>query len=288
MQKIFPPLRKIFFLFILTTAFSYTLCFCVAHAAAQPHVASITPQAFDAAKYFEGMQGTVVLYTPQTASLKVYNEKLATQAFSPFSTFKIVSTLLGLEQGLLVSKNSKMQYNGKKYWLDAWNKDVTLQEAFQFSCVWYYHQLIYALTPDIVAKFLKKLHYGNEDISQWQGNGRDAMPDLNGFWLDSSLKISPLTQVQVVADIFEGHTDIASEHVALVKEIMLLEEKTASQQNIIYAKTGANGQGKSWLVGFVEAKLNRQRTYFAFFVNDPRSDVRRARQVGLTFLKEQF
>ncbi len=249
----------------------------------------------DVAAHFASMQGSAVIYYPHKHSLQIYNTSLATQEFSPFSTFKIVSTLLGLEQGRIVDAHSKMRYNGKKYWLEAWNKNVTLQEAFQYSCVWYYHQLIYQLTPKTVAHFLKKLHYGNEDISQWQGHGQASMEDLNGFWLDSSLKISPIEQVRVLVDIFEGKAALDSAHVALVRQLMRQKERLGPQESVLYGKTGANGKGKSWFVGFVETAPNStknltktQRIYFAIFVNDAQSDVRHARNVALQILQQHL
>ena len=35
------------------------------------------------------------------------------------------------------------------------------------------------------------LNYGNKDISEWDGSDINPLPQLNGFWLESSLKISP-------------------------------------------------------------------------------------------------
>ncbi len=253
----------------------------VSFAKAENTLAKATKQELHVSSYFNGMRGTALLYTPQKNIIKIYNEPLAHTQFSPFSTFKIASTLLGLENGIVQSKASKMQYNGTKYWLEAWNKDVNLQEAFQYSCVWYYHQLVYKLTPQTVTKFLRKLGYGNENISAWHGNGNNKIKELNGFWLDSSLKISPVEQVQVLYNIFEGKTDILPAHVTLLQEVMFQGtfQKKSGDTYTLYAKTGANGKGKSWFVGFIQRA--QEKTYFAFFVDDARSDMSYAKQVAL-------
>mgnify|MGYP007121807693 CR=1 FL=1 len=60
----------------------------------------------------------------------------------------------------------------------------------------YFRQVIDQVGQASVAQQLAALDYGNQDISQWEGGGQNQSPELNGFWIDSSLKISPLEQVQ--------------------------------------------------------------------------------------------
>ncbi len=232
---------------------------------------------------FKEIKGTAVFYTPRTNSLKIYNKNMVDAQAPPQSTFKIISTLMGLEYGIIIDKNSKMRYNGTKYWLDAWNKDVNLAEAFQFSCVWYYHQLVYSLKKVQVSDFLDKLHYGNKNISQWQGNGSNKLKELNGFWLSSSLKISPREQVQTLANIFEGKTFIKNKNIAILQDIMLQEHR--AQGDRIYAKTGSNIKGKSWYVGFIKAKSGN--TYFAFYVDDAKGGVSGAKEIALQVLDKE-
>ncbi len=244
-------------------------------------------QSKDLSAYFKNIHGAAVLYSPHKQNLQVYNAHLASTQTSPFSTFKIISTLLGLDAGIITDQSSKMQYNGTQYWLDAWNKDVNLQEAFSVSCVWYYHQLIYTLQPSDVAKFLQKMHYGNEDISAWKGNGSNAKAELNGFWLGSSLKISPLEQVRVLANIFENRLAIEKKNILLLQDIML--QKGLQNMPPLYAKTGANGRGISWFVGFLQRAEGR--VYFAFFVDDlPENGAKisHAKEVALEVLQDTY
>ena len=84
-----------------------------------------------------------------------------------------------------------MTYSGIQYPVAAWNGNLTLAEAFQSSCVWYFRQVIDQVGQASVAQQLAALDYGNQDISQWEGGGQNQSPELNGFWIDSSLKISP-------------------------------------------------------------------------------------------------
>lgn len=54
---------------------------------------------------------------------------------------------------------------------------------------------------------LDRLSYGNCDISDWNGglNTNNNNRALTGFWLESSLLISPKEQVEVLERIFDFH-----------------------------------------------------------------------------------
>ena len=61
-----------------------------------------------------------------------------------------------------------MNYNGVEYPLDAWNENLSLEQAFKASCVWYFRQVIDAVSKNEVEKEFKDISYGNCDISmEW-------------------------------------------------------------------------------------------------------------------------
>jgi len=182
---------------------------------------------------------------------------------SPYSTFKIVSALIGLDAGVLTDENSVMNYDGTKYPMAAWNDDVTLQEAFGSSCIWYFKQVIEEAGEEKVREALDALFYGNCDCSEWNGSGVNPLPDLNGFWLDSSLKISPKEQAAVLSDIMEGKTDFQKTDIEILKRIMLSGETEAYS---VYGKTGTGMDGKAWFSGFMEQ--GERRIYVAVYVDD--------------------
>ncbi len=98
--------------------------------------------------------------------IRVYGDRaLAEYRFPPCSTFKIISTLMGLDCGVIRNLDSKLGYDGTKYENENWNQDVTLQQAFQYSCVPYYKKLTGRLKKQYVQKVLDELDYGNCDIS---------------------------------------------------------------------------------------------------------------------------
>lgn len=74
------------------------------------------------------------------------------------------------EPQIVTSKESKMGYNGVNYPIEAWNADLSLEDAFRNSCVWYFRKIIDEVGQEEVQKELQSLKYGNCDISEWNGN----------------------------------------------------------------------------------------------------------------------
>lgn len=216
----------------------------------------------DLSDQFGGINGCAVIYESANDKFSVYNSSLCEQEASPYSTFKIISALAGLRNGVIENKGSTMHYSGEEYPLSEWNENLSLEKAFQASCIWYFRQIIDDVGRDEIQSELTLLEYGNCDISEWDGSGINPMSDLNGFWLGSTLKISPLEQVQVLKKIFEGESIYSAEHVAILKEIMLVSEDTRK----IYGKTGSGPDGEAWFVGFAEG--NDTKKYFAVYLND--------------------
>lgn len=60
---------------------------------------------------------------------------------------------------------------------------------------------------------LEKLQYGNCDISDWEGrlNTNNNNRALTGFWIESSLLISPKEQVEVMECIFGENSEYSEE-----------------------------------------------------------------------------
>lgn len=217
--------------------------------------------------YFEGIKGCAVIFDKQSDKYYFYNESQANERVSPYSTFKVMSTLIGLNHGVIKDETSKMNYNGTEYAVDAWNENLSLDQAFKSSCVWYFRQVIDKVAQvygqDEVKSELQSIGYGNGDISEWKGSKMNPLSELNGFWLGSSLKISPVEQVNVLCKIFEGQSAYTASHVNVLKNIMLVSSDESGKN---YGKTGSGTDGKAWFVGFKEK--DDKRKYFAIYLDD--------------------
>lgn len=216
---------------------------------------------------FEGINGCAVIFDKQSDKHYFYNESLARDRVSPYSTFKMMSTLIGLKHGVIKDEQSKMNYNGTKYSVDVWNENLSLEQAFKSSCVWYFRQVIDKVMQvygkDEVKSELQAVGYGNCDISEWNGSNVNSSPELNGFWLDSSLKISPVEQINVLYKIFEGQSNYTASQISVLKNIMFVSDDANGK---IYGKTGSGSDGKAWFVGFKET--GDKRKYFAIYLDD--------------------
>lgn len=173
----------------------------------------------DLSSAFNSINGCAVLYSPSEYKYSLYNKDMAEQKVSPYSTFKIISTLIGMHNNIIKDENSTMNYNGTQYQNSEWNENLTLQKAFQTSCIWYFHQIINSVGEEKVKKELSELKYGNCDVSEWEGSMINPYEELNGFWLGSSLKISPYEQVEVLSKIFEGKSFYDNENVEKLKKL---------------------------------------------------------------------
>ena len=55
----------------------------------------------DWSHYFDKIHGAAVIYDPAENCYQIYNRELANTRRSPCSTFKIISSLIGLEHGII-------------------------------------------------------------------------------------------------------------------------------------------------------------------------------------------
>ncbi|MBM7587311.1 beta-lactamase class D [Bacillus pakistanensis] len=83
---------------------------------------------------------------------------------------------------------------------------------------------------------------------------------IEDYWLESSLKISPIEQVQTLKDFYTNQFGFDEKNVQLIKDAIKLETKDHST---LYGKTATgtvNGKNvNGWFMGYVETKNN---TYF--------------------------
>ncbi|WP_337934895.1 penicillin-binding transpeptidase domain-containing protein [Jutongia sp.] len=238
----------------------------------------------DYAEAFQSIQGCAVILNSENNTYTFYNEDKCRTRVSPNSTFKVISALIGIHNQVVTSEDSKMGYDGMNYPVDAWNADLRLEDAFRSSCIWYFRKVIEEVGQETIQEELNKLDYGNCDISEWSGSGVNSFPELNGFWIESSLLISPIEQVEVLHKIMERETIYTESEIEILKSIMLLE---ASDSKKIYGKTGTGTDGTAWFIGFVEKE--NTNIYFAIYLDDNSSNEisgTKAQEIAFNILEE--
>lgn len=202
--------------------------------------------------------GAFVLYDLKRDRYLRYNEARCRERFSPFSTFKIPNSLIGLDTGVITDAEFLIKWDEKKYPahsrdtlpFSAWWQDQTLRTAFKRSVVWYYRELALKVGEKRMREYVQKLRYGNEDASG----------PVNNFWLNSSLRISADEQVEFLKRFYQEELPVSKRSTAILKDIIKLEETPDYK---LSGKTGGGPLGENrflgWFVGYVETRDN---TYF--------------------------
>ena len=108
-------------------------------------------------KYFDEHQveGCFALMNNATGTFTVYNlSRYRDSSYLPASTFKIVNSLIGLQTGKIVNDSMVIKWDGVKRWLDDWNRDLTMYEAFRVSSLPYYQEVARRIGKDTMQRWL--------------------------------------------------------------------------------------------------------------------------------------
>lgn len=230
----------------------------------------------DLSSFFDGFEGSFVLYDLDADLYTIHNKDKSVTRVSPASTYKIYSALIALETGVISSDHS-VEWNGTIYPYDAWNKDQNLMTAMQNSVSWYFQNIDTQVGMKGLDSYFTRLSYGNHDLSG----------GIADYWMESTLRISPVEQVELLKDFYQNDTLFKPEHVDTLKDILRLSEKNGA---VLSGKTGTGSvNGKvinGWFIGYVE---NNGHTYlFAANIqgeNDAGGNA--AVQITLSILKDK-
>ena len=204
----------------------------------------------DLSTYFGEYEGSFVLYDLKHDTWNIHDMEHATLRVAPNSTYKIYDALLGLEKGVITPDNSLMKWNGAPYPFETWNTDQTLQSAMHSSVNWYFQAIDKQLGAASVSKYIQEIGYGNKKMSD----------DLSTYWMESSLKISPVEQVELLMKLHTNSFGFASKNINAVKDSIFL---SSSKTGALYGKTGTGRvdghDTNGWFIGYIETPDN---TYF--------------------------
>ena len=204
----------------------------------------------DLSTYFGEYEGSFVLYDLENDAWSIHDMEHATLRVAPNSTYKIYDALFGLEEEIITPENSFIAWNGETYPFEAWNADQTLQSAMNSSVNWYFESVDEQLGAANISNYIEEIGYGNENISG----------DFSTYWMESSLKISPIEQVELLTRLQNNSLGFAPENINAVKDAICL---SSSDAGTFYGKTGTgrvDGQDvNGWFIGYIETVDN---TYF--------------------------
>lgn len=199
-----------------------------------------------------GFEGIVLMHDLRQQTSLAGHAELADKRVLPASTFKIFSSLVALELGLVADRNTRIPWDGIQHSRAEINRDLTLTEAFRLSAVPHYQYLVRRIGAETMQHYIDAAAYGNGDIS----GGIDT------FWLDGGLRISAQEQIAFLLRLYHDDLPFSPETMASVRAMM--ETETGSEF-LIRAKTGwatpPGGDNIGWWVGWVEK--NEDVVFFA-------------------------
>lgn len=208
-------------------------------------------------EYFKkyNAKGTIVVLDKRSNDNKtyVYNQKRAELRYSPASTYKIPHSLFALDAGLVNDEFQVFPWDGVKRSYSPHNQDQNLRSAMRNSAVWVYDIFAEQLGDEKARHYLKKIAYGNADVSTPKGS----------YWLAGKLAISAYEQIEFLESLYKNELPFKLEHQLLVKDIMVVE---AQKNWILRAKTGWQGK-HGWWVGWVEWPTGP--VFFALNIDTP-------------------
>lgn len=204
----------------------------------------------DLSTHFGEYEGSFILYDLGNDAWSIHDKEHAALRVAPNSTYKIYDALFGLEEGVITPENSFIAWNGESYPFEAWNADQTLQSAMNSSVNWYFQTVDEQLGSSSVYNYIQEIGYGNENM-----NG-----DFSTYWMESSLKISPIEQVELLTKLQSNSFGFAPENINAVKNAICL---SSSDAGTLYGKTGTgrvdDQDVNGWFIGYIETADN---TYF--------------------------
>jgi beta-lactamase class D len=176
----------------------------------------------------------------------------------PASTFKVPHALIALDTGV-VTATTVMKWDGKTKDFPAWERDHTLDSAIKDSVVWFFQNAARAIGRERELRHLEAFGYGSRSFSR----------DVDSFWLNGDLTISPREQVAFLTRMFSYGLPIERRHVDTVKAAMTMPPGKVlnaagahafplawPEGTIVRLKTGngaVNGERASWVIGELES-----------------------------------
>lgn len=232
----------------------------------------------DFENYFQGFDGTLVLYDSKSDHYTRYNPEQCAQRLLPASTFKIMNALIGLETGVIRDADYTLPWDGTEYPYPTWNRDHTLKTAFQDSVVWYYQEVARRIGKENMQRYIDEVGYGNQDIS---GN-------LDSFWLDGALRISADEQVEFLRKLYQGDLPFSRRSMEIVKDLLIWKTDGRIQ---ISGKTGSGLMGTTyvgWFVGYMDVEDHTH--FFAINITGANPEARgsKAREIVLDILEGEI
>jgi beta-lactamase class D len=172
-------------------------------------------------------------------------------AYAPACSFNFALSLMGFDSGILLDEyNPKWSNDDPNIFPNACKGNQSPSSWIKNSCVWYSKELTSKLGMQKFQKYVTNFNYGNMDLSG----------GLTEAWISSSLKISPIEQIEFLQKIVRQKLPVSKKSYENTKKIMFVQEMSSGWK--LYGKTGLstlrdkNGNltdlHNGWFIGYIE------------------------------------
>ncbi|RUV81918.1 class D beta-lactamase, partial [Mesorhizobium sp. M5C.F.Ca.IN.020.14.1.1] len=217
-----------------------------------------------------------------------YRQGVCDQRFSPASTFKVPLSLIGYDAGILIDVHTpawdyKPEFNAVKR--DQKTVDPTIWE--KDSVLWFSQEITRRLGSERFAGYVSKFDYGNTDVSGDAGKN----DGLTRSWVNSSLKISPVEQVNFLRRLLARKLPVSDKAYAMTEAILPTFQAGGWT---VQGKTGTTGlrndadkvnRSLGWFVGWAQSD-GRKIVFARLVVDTKRSDTPKGLRTRAMFMKE--
>lgn len=281
MKRVFSLAIAILFLFIWQNFISF-----------QPQISATTipkqmlqaaenlksSEQIDFSKHFQdlGIEGAIAIYDSNNDSTYQHNPQRNQTPFLPASTFKILNSLIALENQVIANEIAILTWDGIEREIPQWNRDLNMTEAFKLSAVWFYQVLARRVGYQRMQQWVAKAGYGNQNIGRAE--------EIDRFWLEGELRITPQEQIQFLRRFYNNELPFSQRSLSIVKDIMIVEQ---TPDYTLRGKSGWVGFGTNttpqigWYVGYLEQADNVY--FFSTNINNDKDSAARMKLIRLCF-----
>lgn len=96
----------------------------------------------------------------------------------------------------------------------------TLQSAMNASVNWYFQEIDEQIGAASIKHYIQEIGYGNENIHA----------GVSTYWLESSLQISPIEQVELLTKLYHNSFGFSPENIDAVKDSICLTSSDAGSR----------------------------------------------------------
>lgn len=191
--------------------------------------------------------GALEIFDPQSKLSFRVNMPRLSERLPPCSTYLLPHFAIALGTGVLKSSDSLIAFDVTRYpdsagWPESWKRDQTFGSALKDSVQWYAQELSTRMGSKRLQQNLKRMKYGNADISG----------GLENFWM-STLRVTAFEQIDFLRAFRDGKLGFNARVTRALQDALVIER---TPEYTIFGKYGScpmpDGTYLGWLVGYVE------------------------------------